>query len=148
MTTGTKSGLSKDGAVRSKVASSNFHVGDQSCQRLRQISRRFFSRPARPRSVLKYHWYQYARSCAAGADGDGALAAVGLVGDLEGGRADGQDVRHRDGHDTRGGRMARRAQSWPKKTRYSDFRTRSRARSSTAPGSISTSAVTEAICSS
>ena len=39
MTTGTKSGLSKDGAVRSKDASSNFHVGDQSCQRLRQISR-------------------------------------------------------------------------------------------------------------
>src|SRR5436309_961171 len=39
-------------------------------------------------------------------------------------------------------------QSWPKKTRYSDFRKRSSARSSTAPGSISTSAVTEAICSS
>src|SRR2546427_311565 len=120
MTTGTKSGVSNDGAVRSNSASSNFHVGDHSRQSSLQSSRRFFSRPARPRSVLKYHWYQNARSWATGArrhrverarvvrkaveqnDGDAALSAVGLVGDLEGGRAHGQGVRHGGGNHTRG----------------------------------------------
>ena len=37
-------------------------------------------------------------------------------------------------------------QTWPKKTRYSALRTRSSRRSRSAPGTISTIAVTEAIC--
>ena len=35
------------------------------------MSRRFAARPARPRSVLKYHWYQNARSWAASAGAEG-----------------------------------------------------------------------------
>jgi hypothetical protein len=50
--------LSKATAVRSNVASSKRQPGDQSRQSSRQISRRFCSSPTRPRSVLKYHWYQ------------------------------------------------------------------------------------------
>ena len=53
----------------SKVASSKRQVGDHSSQRSRQISRRCCSRPTRPRSVLKYHWYQSARSYLAEAGG-------------------------------------------------------------------------------
>jgi hypothetical protein len=74
MTTSTKSGLSKLAAVRSKVASSNDQFGDQSCHNNRQMSRRFCSSPARPRSVLKYHWYQARYSWAAEA---GRLAVAG-----------------------------------------------------------------------
>jgi len=29
------------------------------------MSRRFAANPARPRSVLKYHWYQWRYSCSA-----------------------------------------------------------------------------------
>ena len=72
MTTGTKSGLSKDGAVTAYSASSNRHVGDQSFQRNLQMSRRFSASPRRPRSVLKYHWYQCMRSSNAEAGFDGA----------------------------------------------------------------------------
>ena len=57
--------------MRSKVASSNRQLGDHSFHRSRQISRRLRSRPIRPRSVLKYHWYQYARSATADAGGAG-----------------------------------------------------------------------------
>src|SRR5213594_2469363 len=74
ITTVTKSGLSNDGAVRSNVASSNFQLGDHSCHSSWHISRRLRSSPARPRSVLKYHWYQYLRSCAGGAGRGGASA--------------------------------------------------------------------------
>src|SRR6187402_1831581 len=66
ITTSTKSALSNDGAVRLKVSSEKRHVGEICRQRWRQISRRFASRPARPCSVLKYHWYQ--RRWAASAD--------------------------------------------------------------------------------
>src|SRR5262249_48358332 len=41
MTQSTKSGLSKDGAVASYVASENFHVGDHCCQSNLQSSLRF-----------------------------------------------------------------------------------------------------------
>src|SRR5258708_2392948 len=47
MTTSTKSGLSKDFALRSKVTSSNFQVGDQSCHNSLPNSPRFACKPAR-----------------------------------------------------------------------------------------------------
>src|SRR5687767_14790985 len=70
ITQSTKSGLSNDPAVCSYVASENVHVGDHCCQRSLQRSRRFCVSPSRPRSVLKYHWYQKAASTR-GANGRG-----------------------------------------------------------------------------
>ena len=62
---------------------------------------RFASRPARPRSVLKYHWYQRrasARADATGADGrDGVLHRVAADGDLGA-----HPLRVQDGRDARG----------------------------------------------
>ena len=53
ITTSTKSGLSKAGAVRSKVASSKRQVGDQVSHSRRAIARRLRRRPSRPRSEWK-----------------------------------------------------------------------------------------------
>ena len=53
MTTGTKSGLSNDLALASKVASSNCQCGDHSFHSSRQTSRRFWVSPASPRGVWK-----------------------------------------------------------------------------------------------
>jgi len=53
MTTSTWSGFSYDAAVRSKVASSKFHLGEASCQMSLLNSRVFFWYPSLPRSVAK-----------------------------------------------------------------------------------------------
>ena len=51
ITTGTKSGLSKDGAVRSKVASSKCQVGDHSSQKPADITAMLFEAHPTPLSV-------------------------------------------------------------------------------------------------
>jgi len=75
MTTSTKSGLSNETAVRVNISSVKRQVGDQVCQSSRQSGRRLAASPARPRSVLKYHWYQSACSAAGAAGRGGAIVS-------------------------------------------------------------------------
>ena len=71
----TKPGLSNEAAVASNVASEYDHCGDHSSQSCRVSSRRYRVSPARPRSLWKYHWYQF-RASSAGGSGVAAIAAM------------------------------------------------------------------------
>jgi hypothetical protein len=68
--------------VRLKVSSVKCHAGDQSCHSCLHKARRLALRPARPRSVLKYHWYQILFSASGGGGpGSGEYVLYGVAAD-------------------------------------------------------------------